>query len=521
MEEKVVQKTKNKKKPVIIGIVVIVIILAIGIILFVGLGNIDKFRSVVVNDYSGSIVLERDQNKFEIAKDMKLIPNDEVSVGDTSLLDILVDDDKHIAVRSMTKFSIDAVGNQQKGLVTINVTEGKTYIKIDNSLEPGDGFQVVTPNATISVRGTTFTVDYDSKRGVTRVACVEGKVNVVSNSGDETDLLSGEVVEVVDVMNVSALTSQEMDAIEKVFAGEYFELEFEPEIELKSEQTTENGEEELSEETEEPLVCMTAEEIMGAKAGDIVTYGTYAITYRWYNMTVGTGEVTTEIIERRTQNKETPIEWIVLENDGSRVTLLSKYILDNIPYHPFINEDYTSPSPTWENSYIREWLNNDFYNVAFTETEKAYIQITTCVNEDNKFFGMPGGNNVLTKPGKAGYPAGGNDTEDKVYLLSLGEIEDYFGITTEDYSRVYSNRELGITAEIDHETYVTLCNEKSGGILSTEYISGNVCRWLLRSPGLFGYYPAEVGCDGYVNMEGYLHENYDSGVRPVIRIGIQ
>ena len=63
------------------------------------------------------------------------------------------------------------------------------------------------------------------------------------------------------------------------------------------------------------------------------------------------------------------IEWEVMSrnfliNEGKvRVELFSKYALDCVPF----NEDGES---SWEDCSLREWLNNDFYEEAFSKTEK-------------------------------------------------------------------------------------------------------------------------------------------------------
>ncbi|MCQ2521948.1 MAG: tetratricopeptide repeat protein [Lachnospiraceae bacterium] len=237
------------------------------------------------------------------------------------------------------------------------------------------------------------------------------------------------------------------------------------------------------------FICMTAEEIMQASEGDVVTYGTYMITKRSYEW----NDYGTVVTETGKQSKpETPIEWIVLVKDEGSVTLLSKYVLDTIPY------DQKWKPITWEKSEIREWLNNDFYNTAFTEIEKAHVQTTTCVNGDNTFHGA----------------AGGNTTQDKVFLLSIEEIEQYFGVKMEDYS---GYDKFG---EHDWASYGAFCNERSGGLIVAENpAAGGVWCWWLRTPGVDNYFAASVHDDGGVDVFGDNVHDY-GGVRPVIRIGL-
>ena len=107
------------------------------------------------------------------------------------------------------------------------------------------------------------------------------------------------------------------------------------------------------------------------------------------------------------------IEWIVLEtkSNGDKL-VMSKDALEGLPYNKVFMIEIT-----WETCTLREWLNDDFYNSAFTDDEKAQIlvsQVTTPKNE---------------KTGKEG----GNDTEDKIFLLSIDEANTYF---TSDAARI-------------------------------------------------------------------------------------
>ena len=48
-----------------------------------------------------------------------------------------------------------------------------------------------------------------------------------------------------------------------------------------------------------------------------------------------------------------PIEWIVLEKEGNKALLLSKYLLAAYEYDDDVDN-------TWENCTCRSWLNSDF-----------------------------------------------------------------------------------------------------------------------------------------------------------------
>ena len=62
-----------------------------------------------------------------------------------------------------------------------------------------------------------------------------------------------------------------------------------------------------------------------------------------------------------------PIEWQVLAKEENKMLVISKYGLE-------VRRFGYNFSNSWENSDIRKWLNNDFYNKTFTEQEKKFIK---------------------------------------------------------------------------------------------------------------------------------------------------
>ncbi|MCQ2521900.1 MAG: FecR family protein [Lachnospiraceae bacterium] len=382
--------------PVIIGIVAVVIV---AVVLIVVLNRKESFRNVLVNDHAGTVSLERKESSMEIAKDMRLIPKDFVSVEDASSLDLLVDDDKHIAVRSNTEFTVDATGNPEKGLVTINITSGKTYIKIDHPLNEKDGFQVTTPNATISVRGTIFTVDYDPARGLTRVECVEGKVNVAALSGDEIDLVAGESAEVVDVITVGTIQQNEMDAIVHVFEGGDGSVIIEEEAE-ETAAPFDDGLGDVADDGEatifEAVVLRESDsDIANANVGDIVFYGEY---------------------------NEMPLAWDVLSmEDGEAYLICSNTMPPRVFDQP--GADYKTAVPvSYEDSALRDYLINELQYEIFTEDELLLLsdrplemnsaeEYYRSLNIDNDYYKLS--------------PASG-EIRDKIFLPSVYELLVYY-----------------------------------------------------------------------------------------------
>lgn len=102
-------------------------------------------------------------------------------------------------------------------------------------------------------------------------------------------------------------------------------------------------------------------------------------------------------------NGSEPIEWIVLDVQDNKAFLLSCYVLDNMMYT-------NSKKNSWEFSYLRKWLNEDFLTMAFTQIEQKAI-ITTEVNNQEE-----------------GVTIAGKNTKDKLYILNQSEVKQYKSI---------------------------------------------------------------------------------------------
>ena len=83
----------------------------------------------------------------------------------------------------------------------------------------------------------------------------------------------------------------------------------------------------------------------------------------------------------------------MLAIEDGKALIISEYGLDAMRY----NTDVVDI--TWEECTLRGWLNDDFYNTAFTEEEQARIALTQLINDDNLAYSTEGG----------------NDTDDKVF----------------------------------------------------------------------------------------------------------
>ena len=175
--------------------------------------------------------------------------------------------------------------------------------------------------------------------------------------------------------------------------------------------------------------------------------------------------------DNNTSNGKEAIEWLVLDVQGNKVFLVSRYNLDVQPYNK------TSGSVTWEKCTLRTWLNNDFLNSAFTANEQRAILTTNVDNSSSQ--GYSGWNT-----------SGGNNTQDKVFLLSYAEAWKYF---TSDNAKKCNNT-----------AYVASRN-------SYMSMAGHSDSWWLRSPGSSSSSAASV--DDY-GARTYTVDYTNVAVRP-------
>ena len=170
--------------------------------------------------------------------------------------------------------------------------------------------------------------------------------------------------------------------------------------------------------------------------------------------------------------KYEPIKWRVIKCENGEALLLSDIVLDKQKYNKRLKK------VTWEKSTLRKWLNKKFMNRAFSSSEQEAIHTTKVINEDNYYYKTDGG----------------NDTLDKIYLLSLSETDeekeygftDSYGMTIK-----YSNY-----ADLDDYQY-----------------------WWLRTPGEKNISAAAVDMSGEAYVGGG-ESDMELGIRPVLHLNL-
>ena len=233
------------------------------------------------------------------------------------------------------------------------------------------------------------------------------------------------------------------------------------------------------------LVVGGSADNIGGKQADNIYFGTY--------------------FQSNGSTKE-PVKWRVLSNGNQQLFLLSDQNLEVFQYHT------EQENVTWETSTIRSWLNgygassntggssgtdytgDNFLDTAFSTEEQSAIVETTVVNNDNKddiIYGTDG--------------EGGNNTTDRVFLLSIEETDNRNYFPQFSSSRYSTNT-----------AYVA-----DGGKLGISMAeAGEGDRWWLRSPGSNNTMAAFIEEDGGDAYEGNPVNNKGAAVRPAFNLDL-
>ena len=151
-------------------------------------------------------------------------------------------------------------------------------------------------------------------------------------------------------------------------------------------------------------------------------------------------------------------EWRVLAIQEDRMLLITQDVIDLGLFHN------TRDDITWETSNVRSRL-SIIYGMAGMREREQIIEFAN-VNDGNPQYGTPGGNTIM----------------DRVFLLSIAEIYQYF---TDEEDRV-------------------------------AYYNGEPVSWWLRTPGMVNGYTSFVLENGSIDMRGSVNHQTVLGVRPAM-----
>lgn len=214
----------------------------------------------------------------------------------------------------------------------------------------------------------------------------------------------------------------------------------------------------------EEIIPLCGDELLQvAEVGDIVFFGAYEQ-------------------DNNTDNGKEGIAWLVLAKEDNRILVISDKALDCRPYNT------SKGNITWETCSLRQWLNGTFLNTAFSSAEQAMIADTNVSADNNPKYSTNSG----------------NATTDKVFLLSIDEVNRYFD------------------SEEARKCISTAYAKANGAMTSIGYTKDGEGTnwWWLRSPGYDQGGAARVLGDGSVSYGGYRVYSGGNGIRPALWINL-
>lgn len=195
-----------------------------------------------------------------------------------------------------------------------------------------------------------------------------------------------------------------------------------------------------------------------AKVGTVVSFGAY------------------EQDNDSSNGKET-INWFVLARENNTILVVSEKGLDCKSYNA------SNESATWESCTLRKWLNESFLNAAFSPEEQNRILNSVVKADKNPDYSTPSG----------------NDTTDKVFLLSVSEVNKY------------------LSNDRDKRCVPTDFAKSNGAWKGAGY---GTSYWWLRTPGNDLHNVSFLDTSGQVKSDGCSVDSANISVRPAIWINL-
>ena len=202
--------------------------------------------------------------------------------------------------------------------------------------------------------------------------------------------------------------------------------------------------------------------------------------------------------------------WRLLEKSNSRVLLLSENLVERAPYNRTPGQSFVS----WEESYLRKYMQRDLPIILFTDDEYDCINTTHTDTTTNPIFHTQD-----------------NGAIDKLFILSIEEVDKYLG----DGNTLKRLREGNVYT-----------NTAFSDVVGDEYSRCRVARlpgkesetdwWWLRTPGEREDTRAEyqrigmrgwvrhcqcyVGNKGNINMHGSNYDDVYGGIRAAMWLNL-
>ena len=177
-------------------------------------------------------------------------------------------------------------------------------------------------------------------------------------------------------------------------------------------------------------------------------------------------------------------DFLVLDKTDRGLLLLSEKVIELARYH----DRYENV--TWAAASIRQHLNQNFFK-SFSQHEQARILDTYVKSSSNPWYGTHGG----------------EDTTDKIFLLSIEETVRYFGNS----------------GQLTKPSVKFFIDDGFNENRRATYTDGAPSKWLLRTPGSLQNFVINITTEGKIAVTGDFvnlasSELFNVGIRPAMWI---
>lgn len=264
------------------------------------------------------------------------------------------------------------------------------------------------------------------------------------------------------------------------------------------------------------------------KINDIVKFGSYYIDKNSY-----------------IENKKSHLQWIVLDIIDDTVLLYNRYIIAyKVPFSDLFTQDFEMF--TYRNSDVRKFVNEEFYELAFSDEEKQFMKEYTFNNDVNIQKDAHWTGLVRDLPSamfekimkKSKNEIDNGKISDKVFLLSYDELKKYKGINCnnlptmpievirpEDWKFQNINQSAYLTRDM---SIITMFGGCYGRVMynnrcEIEEIIKEIPKELYKPYGVINEKAKkdDIYDEEYNNTRGYMQLDNPFGVRPAIYVDIK
>ena len=236
-----------------------------------------------------------------------------------------------------------------------------------------------------------------------------------------------------------------------------------------------------------------------AQVGDVVELGSYILS--------------------SDSNEKERLTWDVLDKKDGSLLLVSHNVIETLPF----NRNSSKKNEGWADSYIRSWLNSDFYNEAFDDEEKKRIILSVVDNPDSSEMFEMLGEHADIKDNES--------TEDYLFLLSWKEAFEYYDVELVDnnesdsgvprkekmlYSEKLIAKPTPFCAQKMYDQRVKNCEDS--GIDASKAVYPLTSDWALRSDYANDLMNMRVSDEG--DIRGVFPTS-DVGVRPAMWVKVE